>query len=81
MINAISSGTMDELIEKVEKEGQNLRNVLNDIVLYTEGAYNIKDLYIMPMYYINEIMGRIEKKNEKFQEELEKSKGQQITRF
>lgn len=81
MINSIRKNKLDELIEKTEKEATNIRNILNDIVIYTEGSYNIKDLFIMPLYFIKEILDRIDKKNEKLKEELDKSSNKHITRF
>jgi len=81
MRSAIKNDKLDELIERIEKESTAYRKIINDIVLYTDGAYNIKDLYIMPMYFINEILERIESKREKEREEIERSKGRQITHF
>lgn len=75
MINAIINGTLDDLLSGIEKEAKSIRNVLYDIVLYTEGAYNIKDLYIMPVYYISEILERIREKNEHMKQEMDKVRG------
>lgn len=81
MNKAIADDKVDELIKSIEDDAKNSRSFLHDIVLYTEGAYNIKDLWAMPIYFIKEILERIEKKDEKIKMELEKAKGKQVTRF
>ena len=77
----IANGEMEKVIERVENEGAQIRAMLNDIVLYTEGAYNIKDLYIMPTYFLKEILDRLESKNKKIEEEMSKSQGNRKTYF
>ena len=81
MKKAISEDKLQELLDSVEEEGKKLREILHDVVLYTDGAYNIKDLFVMPVYYIKEIMERVQAKNEKEAEQIEKAKGNNITRF
>lgn len=81
MKRAIAKGDIDSAIERVENEGKQIRNMLNDIVLYSEGAYSIKDLYIMPMYFIKEILDRIEDKRKKTEEEIQKANGKNLTVF
>jgi|TARA_R110002153_G_scaffold218746_1_gene371152 hypothetical protein len=54
---------------------KNLRKQIYDIVLYTEGAFSVKELYHMPLYHTTEIIESFSDKNTKEKEAIEAASG------
>lgn len=52
-----------------------LRKQIYDIVIYSEGAFTMKELYQLPVYQIDEILDSFKERNQKQQEALDQSKG------
>ena len=71
--------SLKKLIKRYENERKNIRKLINEIALYTEGAYQVRDLWAMPEYYVSEIHQGIIDKNEREKEAFESSDN--TTRF
>ena len=54
---------------------KNLRKQIYDIVLYTEGAFSVKELYQMPIYQATEIVASYSEKNRKESEAIDAASG------
>jgi len=54
---------------------KNLRKQVYDIVLYTEGAFSVKELYHMPLYHSTEIINSFSEKNKREQAAIEAASG------
>ena len=52
-----------------------LRKQIYDIVIYSEGAFTMKELYQLPVYQIDEILDSFKERNQKQQEAIDQSKG------
>ncbi len=51
------------------------RKEIYDIVIYSEGAFTIKELYQLPMYQITEIVNSFTEKNKREQEAIDAQSG------
>jgi hypothetical protein len=58
-----------------------IRKEIFDIVLYSSGAFNISELWNVPLGYLKEITQAIIDKNEKEKQALDKAKGISSTMF
>ena len=59
----------------MNENNKNLRKQVYDIVLYTEGAFSVKELYHMPLYHTTEIINSLSEKNRKENEAIEAASG------
>lgn len=62
--------SLKKLIIRYDNERKNIRKLISDIALFTEGAYQVRDLWAMPGYYVTEIYQGIIDKNEREQEAM-----------
>jgi Neuraminidase (sialidase) len=54
---------------------KNLRKQVYDVVLYTKGAFSVKELYNMPVYHTTEIIDAFSEKNRKEQDAIDAASG------
>ena len=54
---------------------KNLRKQVYDIVLYSEGAFTIKELYQLPQYQISELLEAFTEKNRKEKKAIDSASG------
>lgn len=59
----------------MNKSLKDLRKQIYDIVIYSEGAFNVKELYQMPYYQIEEILAAFKDKAEKEKSAIEAASG------
>lgn len=59
----------------MNEANQHLRKQIFDIVLYTGGAFSVKELYQMPIYQATEIIESFAEKNRKEKEAMESASG------
>ena len=70
-------GNNQALVDSLNKVNKNIRKQVYDIVLYTEGAFSIKELYQMPVYQATEIIESFTEKNRKEKEAIDQASGKQ----
>jgi len=65
----------------MNEANKNLRKQVYDIVLYTEGAFSVKELYNMPLYHTSEIIESFAEKNTKEKEAIDAASGKNTQKF
>ncbi len=65
----------------MNETNKNLRKQVYDIVLYTEGAFSVKELYNMPLYHTSEIVESYADKNTKEKEAIDAVSGKNTQKF
>lgn len=77
----ISPEQAQELVDKMSETNRLLRKQVHDIVLYSEGAFRVQELYQMPMYQLTEIVDSYKEKNEKEREAIESAQNKNTRKF
>jgi|TARA_B110000503_G_scaffold115092_1_gene173194 hypothetical protein len=54
---------------------KNLRKQIYEIVIYSEGAFNVKELHQMPYYQIQEILDTFSEKHKREKNAMEAASG------
>lgn len=65
----------------MNENNKTLRKQVYDIVLYTEGAFSVKELYNMPLYQTSEIIESFSEKNRKEKEAIDAASGKNTQKF
>mgnify|MGYP001342742974 CR=1 FL=1 len=63
------------MIEKLQQESKELRASAFKIMVFSEGVFNLQDLYALPAYQHEEIMESFSDRSKKQQESLDQAKG------
>ena len=69
------SENVEKMIEDMNKAAKSLRREAQDIVIYTNGSFSIKELYQLPYYQIREILEAYKDKKTKEQEAIDQARG------
>lgn len=72
---------INSLIEEYEKSRKNIRRRMNQVALAGQGAYQISDMWEMPIMYINEMFEYIVEVREAESEAIKKQSGKRRTTF
>ena len=72
---------MPKLIERYNNERKSTRRSLIDIVVNSQGTFNIEELVQMPLYYVNEILDSFKDRNEKQQQAIDAASGKNKRTF
>lgn len=75
MIECNSRDEIEKLIEEYNNERKFIRRVINDISFASQGSYPIRDLWEMPLSYVQELKQYIGEINEKRSEAMKQSSG------
>lgn len=68
-----ATSDIESLIERISKEGKMIRKTVFDAVLYSEGSFNLNEIWSMPFYYFEEVIEAMSDKNEKIKQATQKS--------
>ena len=65
----------EKLLDSLAQERKNIRKIINDIALYSNGSYSVRDMWLMPQSLIDEIQSTMIEKVEREKESMERAKG------
>ena len=65
----------------MQQESKNLRQAAFKLMVYSEGIFNLEDLYALPLYQHDEIMETFTEKSKQQQDRLDQSKGKNTQTF
>jgi hypothetical protein len=77
----ISPESAQSMVDKMTKANRDLRKQLYDIVLYSEGAFRVDELYQMPLSQLSEIMDAFTEKREKEKEAIDAMQSKNTRKF
>ena len=65
----------------MQQEAKSLRQAVFKLMVYSEGVFNLQDLYSLPIYQHDEIMETFSEKSKQQQERLDQAKGKNTQTF
>ena len=75
MGQAKSPEEVNKLVDGLDQERKKLRQVINQVALYSNGSYTIQDMYNMTIPHVEEIKDEMIDKVDKEKQAMEKARG------
>lgn len=65
----------------MQQEAKSMREAVFKLMVYSEGVFNLQDLYALPLYQHDEIMESFTEKSKQQQDRLDQAKGKNTQTF